>query len=55
MKPKLIKLLGTGASFLAGGGAVFAPEPYREILVGLATLVLGWLHLPQPGTVKVAP
>lgn len=51
-KATAIKVIGTIASGIAGGGAAFVPEPYRVIVVGIAGLILGWLHLPQPGAQK---
>lgn len=47
-KPQIIKFVGTALSFLATSGAVFIPEPYRVVVVGIAGIMLGWLHLPQP-------
>lgn len=51
-KAQIIKFAGTALSFIVGGGALFIPEPYRAVALSVSTLLLGWLHLPQPGTVK---
>lgn len=51
-KASLIKITGTVAAVVAGGGAAFLPEQWRPVAVAVAALLLGWLHLPQPGTVK---
>ena len=48
--PKLVKTIGTVLAFLAGSGSAIVPEKYRPITIGVATLLLGWLHLPQPGS-----
>lgn len=53
-KPQIIKFVGTALCFVVGGGALFIPEPYRAVALSVSTLLLGWLHLPQPGTVKVS-
>lgn len=55
-KTKLLTLTGSVATVLAGGGAVaFLPPQYAALVTAVAGLVLGWLHLPTPGTVKVTP
>jgi hypothetical protein len=53
-KTTIIKTIGTVLAFVAGAGSVFIPEPYRAAVVGFAGGVLGWLHLPQPGTQPVS-
>lgn len=53
-KATLTKILGTVLATIAGGSAPFIPSPYGPAAMALATLLLGWLHLPQPGTVKVS-
>lgn len=54
-KQTLTKVLGTVAATVIAGGATFLPETYRPLALALAGLALGWLHLPRPGDVKVAP
>lgn len=47
-KAKLITLVGTLASFAAGGGSLLFHEPYRALVAAAAGVILGWLHLPRP-------
>lgn len=54
-KANLTKLFGTALAFVSAGSAHFIPSPLAAVAIPLATLLLGWLHLPQPGTVKVSP
>lgn len=54
-KATLIKLLGTVLATIAAGGAPFIPAPYGAAAAASAALLIGWLHLPQPGTVKELP
>jgi hypothetical protein len=54
-KQTVLKTAGTVAAAVVAGGAAFLPPTYREIAVAVAGLVLGWLHLPRPGDVKVTP
>lgn len=55
MSPNLIKIIGTGLMGLVGTlvhtGAVPLPT---AVVDPILALVAGWLHLPQPGTVKKA-
>jgi hypothetical protein len=53
-KAQIIKFAGTALAFVAGGGALLIPSPYQAVAMSVSTLLLGWLHLPQPGTVKVS-
>lgn len=46
------KIIGTAIAVLSGGLAVLYPQ-YQTELVSITTLLLGWLHIPQPGTVAV--
>lgn len=54
-KATLTKILGTALATIAAGGAPFIPVPYGAAAAAFAALLIGWLHLPQPGAVKVAP
>lgn len=51
-KATLTKLLGTVLATVAAGGAPFIPSPYGPAAMAFAALLIGWLHLPQPGTAK---
>ena len=48
-KSNVIKWLGTALAFISGGGATLIPSPYGLAAAGIAGVILGWLHLPQPG------
>lgn len=48
MNPKTLKLIMTALTFISGGlGAAF-PQ-YLAVFASLASLLLGWAHLPRPG------
>jgi hypothetical protein len=50
----IIKIIGTAIAVALpaiGHSGVFPIIP-PEVFTGLATLLVGWLHLRQPGTVK---
>lgn len=52
-KSTITTSLGTLLSLLFAGATTKYPQ-FAPVLMPLATLLFGWLHLPQPGTVKVA-
>ncbi len=45
----IIKALGSLVSIISAGASVRYPQ-YAAEFAGLSGVVLGWLHLPQPGS-----
>lgn len=53
MNPNVIKIVGTLVAAALGVLAYVGVEPVpSELSASLATLLVGWLHIKQPGTIK---
>lgn len=45
----IVKAIGTLVSIFAAGASIRYPM-YASEFAGLSGMIMGWLHLPQPGT-----
>lgn len=53
-KAQLTTYIGTVIGLLLAGAAAKYPQ-YAAAMYSVATLLFGWLHLPQPGSAKLPP
>lgn len=52
MNSRLKKTMLTMLAAAAQSAALAVPSPYSLVAQGLVGLLLGWAHLPQPGSVS---
>ncbi len=51
MNPTTQKILMTGLTFVSAGLAATFPQ-YAAVFASLASLLVGWAHLPRPGDIN---